>query len=491
MFSFFRNNFPPKIGFWVGLLVLFITQLIPATAEFSVEQKRMLAITLLMAIWWMTEALPLGITALLPLILYPLFGIMKSSAVAPHYMDHLVFLFLGGFLIAIALQEWQLHRRFALFILSVLGINHRNIVLAFMFVSASLSMWISNTATAIMMLPIAVAVIRQMEEKLENHSLFASVILLGIAYSCSIGGIATLIGTPPNIIFSGIFQKFFPENPTISFVHWMTYMLPLSLILFFVIWGYLSFIILRKRDLPQLQSREYFRNQYKALGDLSVPQKRVLGIFLSTAVLWIFRSDIQTGFATIPGWPRIFNLQNQIQDSTIAIGMAVLLFIVQVSQNSGKRGLLQLKNLFEVPWDILLLFGGGFALASGIQETGLGAVLGQQLEFLGQLPSWLMLFLLTLTITFLTELTSNTAVATTILPVAAALSIQLGTDPMLIMLPVTIASSCAFMLPVATPPNAIIFGSRYVPISRMVTIGFALNLLVAVCISVYFYFLLA
>ena len=451
----------------------------------------MLAITLLMAIWWMTEALPLGITALLPLILYPLFGIMKTNAVAPHYMDHLVFLFLGGFLIAIALQEWQLHRRFALFILSVLGSNQRNIILAFMFVSATLSMWISNTATAIMMLPIAIAVIRQMEENIGKQSIFASVILLGVAYSCSIGGIATLIGTPPNIIFSGIFQKFFPEISTISFVQWMGYMLPLSLLLFFLIWVYLAFIILRKRDLPQLQSRDYFRNQYRELGSLSVPQKRVLGIFLSTAVLWIFRSDIETGLITIPGWPRLLNLQKQIQDSTIAIGMAVLLFIMHVSQDSGKRGLLQIKNLFEVPWDILLLFGGGFALAGGIQETGLSVVLGQQLEFLGELPAWLMLFFLTLFIAFLTELTSNTAVATTILPVAAALSIQLGTDPMLIMLPVTIASSCAFMLPVATPPNAIIFGSRYIPISRMVKIGFMLNLIVAMCISAYFYLLLA
>jgi sodium-dependent dicarboxylate transporter 2/3/5 len=482
--------FPPKYGFWLGLLAFLAVNLNPWKTEFSPAQTNMLSIALLMAIWWTTEALPLGITALIPLFLYPVMGIMKTSAVAPNYMNHLVFLFLGGFLIAIAIQEWQLHQRFALFTLSFLGSNIRNIILAFMTVSAILSMWISNTATAILMMPIAVAVIKQLREKPQGKNMFAAVLLLAVAYSCSIGGISTLIGTPPNIIFSGIYSKIFPDLLPISFVQWMFYMLPLSFILFIVVWSYLTFLILKKRDYPFIHSRHFFRDQYKELGALTMPQKWVTGIFLLTALLWFFRSDIQIGTVVIPGWPRLVNLYDFIQDSTVAMAMAVLLFIIHVSTESKRRGLLQVKNLFEVPWDILLLFGGGFALAGGIQHTGLGAVLGQKLEFLGQMSLWLMLFFLSLSIAFLTELTSNTAIATTVLPVTAALTIQLEIDPLLLMLPVTIASSCAFMLPVATPPNAIIFGSRYIHISQMVKIGFVLNLMAAFAISTYFYIIL-
>jgi sodium-dependent dicarboxylate transporter 2/3/5 len=218
-----------------------------------------------------------------------------------------------------------------------------------------------------------------------------------------------------------------------------------------------------------------------------MPQKWTLGIFLLTATLWIFRSDIQLGYFLVPGWPRLLGFEDFIQDSTVAMGMAVLLFIIQVKINKEKRGLLQVKHLSQVPWDILLLFGGGFALASGIQQTGLGTVLGQKLIFLSSLPMWLMLFLVTLSIAFLTELTSNTAVATTILPIVAALTIELQIDPLVLMLPVTIASSCAFMLPVATPPNAIVFGSRYIRISQMVKIGLILNLLASLAIATYFY----
>ncbi len=479
------------LGFWSGLFFFFIAFFLPTSSEFTVAARNMLAVTMLMAIWWMSEALPLGVTALLPLVCYPILGIMKTSIVSGNYTNHLVFLFLGGFIIASAIQKWQLHRRFALFTISLLGANTRKIVLAFMLSSAVLSMWISNTATALMMLPIAISVIQHFRDEhiinQDYQNKFAIVLLLGIAYASSIGGMATLIGTPPNIIFSGIYEKYFPELSSFSFIRWSFYILPLSAILFSIIWLYLAFIILYQKVVSETHSIQYFKQKYKDLGSLNKSQKKVLIVFLTTAFLWIFRTEINLGTFIIPGWPSLLGLQDMIQDSTIAIGMAILLYIIPSNEKRKKSALLELRNLLEIPWDILLLFGGGFALADGIQKTGLAAFLGQQLQFTGELPLWVMLFAFALSIALFTEITSNTAVATTFLPITAGLAINLNMNPLIIMLPVTIASSCAFMLPVSTPPNAIVFGTRLIPIKEMVKIGAALNVLVALIISFYFY----
>ncbi len=478
-------------GFWSGLILFFVALLIPVSDTLNVSERNMIAITLLMAIWWMSEALPLAVTSLLPLALYPLLGIMKTGEVAPNYSNHLVFLFMGGFIIAIALQEWKLHKRFALFTIALIGNNARRMILAFMLATALLSMWISNTATAIMMLPIGLAVIGQIYDSKTGGSAapnrFGTILMLGIAYSASIGGIGTLIGTPPNVVFAGIYEKYFPSLPEITFVRWMIYAIPLVVLLFIALWFYLTHIAIRKKDLPVMKEKSYFKTKLKELGTMTVPQKWVLWIFVTTALLWIFRSDIQLGFVTIRGWPNLFGLQNVIQDSTIAVGMAILLFTIPVRDNNKIRNLLTLKNLMELPWDILILFGGGFALADGIQKTGLAEYLGQHLVFLQGLSFFPMLFVLTISISFLTEFTSNTAVATTLLPIFAALSIELKMSPLLIMLPATVAASCAFMLPVATPPNAIVFGSRYVPIKKMVRVGFVFNFISALIVSAYFY----
>lgn len=477
-------------GFWLGLVVFFLFWRGNLFSGLTPVQVNMLALATLMGIWWMTEAVPLFVTALLPLALYPVLGIMKTGQVSPNYGHHLVFLFLGGFIIAIALQEWELHRRFALKTISLIGNNPRRIILSFMFSTAALSMWISNTATTIMMLPIALAVIKQIQgegkENQPSRSMFGTVLLLGIAYSASVGGIATLIGTPPNLVLSGVYSKYFPDYPEITFVRWMIMALPLSILLFLVIWLYLTRVVLRKSDLPAMSDREYFVREYRKLGRMSGAQKRVLILFLVTALLWIFRADLKLGFVTIPGWPHWLGMQGKIQDSTIAVGMAILYFIFP---GEGKREtLLNWKQILQLPWDILLLFGGGFALADGIQKTGLGAYVGHQLQFLAHLPVWGMLFLLALAVALLTEFTSNTAVATTILPILAAASIDMGVHPMIIMVPATVAASCAFMLPVATPPNAIVFGSRYIRIQTMVRIGMAVILFSAIIVSTYFYF---
>ncbi len=486
-----KNALPISWGFWLGILIFIAVLLFPFPADFPVVQQKMLAVVLLMGVWWMSEALPLAVTALLPLVLYPVLGIMKTGGVSPNYTHHLVFLFMGGFIIAQALQEWELHRRFALFTIAILGTNPRRVILAFMLATAVLSMWISNTATAIMMLPIGMAVIRQIQGREEDegpvYSPFGMILMLGIAYSASIGGLATLIGTPPNVVFSGIYGKYFPDMAEITFAGWMGMVLPLSVILFVVLWFYLGRVVLKRRDLPKLQQKQMFVEKYRELGRMNGYQRTVLIIFIITAVLWLSRADIELGFVTIPGWPKLLGLEKFIQDSTIAIGMALLLFIIPVKDRTDRKALLNWKSILKLPWDILLLFGGGFALAEGIQSTGLADFLGKQLQFLGNLPPLLMLFVLAICLSFLTEFTSNTAVATTMLPILAALSIDLNMNPLIIMLPATVATSCAFMLPVATPPNAIVFGSRYIPIRKMVKIGVFLNIATAAVMSVYFY----
>ncbi|MEJ2536832.1 MAG: SLC13 family permease [Calditrichia bacterium] len=485
--------FKDRWGAWIGIVLFIAILFLPTSEQFTPEKRNMLAIVGLMAVWWMTETLPLGVTALLPLILYPILGIMNTEKVAPNYMHHLVFLFMGGFIIAIALQKWQLHRRFALFVISYIGTNPKKIILAFMLVSAVLSMWISNTATAVMMLPIGLAVIFQLqdessreENKIDNFSI---VLMLGIAYACSIGGISTLIGTPPNIIFSGIYGKFFPNEIPISFIQWMIYVLPLTIVIFIVVWLYLVHYVLKNEKLPQTVSIHYFRDELKKLGKFNRSQIWVLIIFGFTALLWIFKANLTLGSFTLYGWPHFVGLDGKIQDSTIAIGMAILLFMIPSHERAKQPTLLDIKDLSKIPWDILLLFGGGFALAEGIRVTGLAEYIGKQMEFLQGLHPFVLIFVITISIIFITEFTSNTAVATTILPIIAVISIDLNIHAMMIMLPATIAASCAFMLPVATPPNASVYGSRYVPIQKMVKTGFWLNIISASLAAIYFYFL--
>ena len=483
--------FPPIWGFWIGIAVFILALIYPLAAALPAAAQHMLAIVLLMIAWWISEAIPLGVTALLPLVLYPLLRIMPTSKVAPNYTDHLIFLFLGGFLISIALQEWQLHKRFALFTLAILGNNPRKILWAMMLSSGMISMWLSNTATVLMLLPICLALIHQLQEESDQFKdgtfKFAAVLLLAIAYGSSIGGIATPVGTPPNIIFLGIYAKFFPDSPSLSFFQWMLYMTPLSIFLLIFVWCYLGFVVLRKKDLPLTRSKLHFREKYRELGSLNVAQKWVLGIFFLTAILWIFRSEIDLEFYTFPGWPALLGLEDYIQDSTIAMGMSILLFVVQVPDASQRVPLLKLQNIFQIPWDIVLLFGGGFALAEGIQQSGLAEFIGSKLQFLNNFSPWLVLYLLTLSATIFTEFTSNTSVATTLLPITAVLASSIHFNPMFLMVPVTIACSCAFMLPVSTPPNAIVFGTRYIPIKIMAGIGAILVLTISFLVSLYFY----
>lgn len=482
-------------GLWLGLLLFLYFLKFPVDSELNPLAQRQFAIAVLMAVWWMTEATPLAVTSLLPLILYPLLGITKTADISPNYMNHLIFLFMGGFFIAEAIQKWGLHRRFALTTIYLMGKNINRLIMSFMLVAAFMSMWISNTATAIMLMPIGIAVIRQLKDNEDSYEprarSFETVLMLAIAYGSSIGGTATLIGTPPNLVFAGIYRKFFADQPEIYFSQWIVLILPLSALLLSIAFLYLTRLFLKKENLPEVKNRKFLKQEIEAMGKLSPQQKRVLTVFLATAFLWIFRRDIALGALTIPGWADLIGLGDQIQDSTIAIAMAVLLFIIPGERNgeSGKSHLLVLRDFGKIPWDILLLFGGGFALAEGIQSTGLADYLAQSLRFISHFPLPLLLLVICLSITFLTEITSNTAVATTFLPVLATFTAHTDIPPLVLMLPATIAASCAFMLPVATPPNAIVFGTRYITLKNMVSVGFALNLISAATIMAYFLFL--
>ncbi len=475
-------------GLWLGLAVFGYLLHFPIDTNLPLEAQRMFALAVFMGILWMTEAIPVSVTALLPLVMFPLLGIAKTSAISTNYAHHLIFLFLGGFFIAAAMQKWELHKRFAVNVLYWVGKTPHRLVLAFMLATAFLSMWISNTATTIMILPIGLAVIKRMEGEKLQAGAFGSVLMLGIAYSASIGGMGTLIGTPPNLVFSAVYKKFFPQLPEVGFTEWMLYIIPLTVLLFVITYFYLTRLFLTRRVLKDItMDRQVVIKEKRSLGKMTTPELRVLILFAVTAVLWIFRSDIQIGNFVLPGWPHWVGLGGQIQDSTIAIGMAILLFVLPAGVNDPEKvTLLHWKDILTIPWDILLLFGGGLALADGIQRTGLSEYFAQQFSFIIHLPPVVFITLITLSVAFLTEFTSNTAVATTVLPILAAVAQQFQMSPLIIMLPATIAASCAFMLPVATPPNAIVFSSRYISIKQMVKIGVGLIFIASVVNGLYF-----
>ncbi len=496
-----------KVVLLVGGLGLFILMLaMPTPDGVSPEGQRMAAVAALMALWWVGEVVPLAVTALMPLILYPLLGILPSKGVAPHYTNHLVFLFMGGFMIALAMEKWNFHKRIALVIIRFIGTSPSRIILGFMVATAFLSMWISNTATTMMMLPVAMAVVKQIasqasikgernestRHKVEHH--FGLALMLGLAYSASIGGVGTLIGTPPNIVFAGFYKNSFPDQPDITFLQWMVVALPIVIIFLPLVWVYLCRWVTRVpiRDIEVGDGAEnLIADELNALGPMQRAEKFVAVIFLMTALLWIFRKPIDLGSLTLPGWSSLFPWGGYIHDSTVAMFMGLVLMLVPVGfprgmERDGKLEYFALdwKTVQEkLPWGILLLFGGGFALAAGFKSTGLDMWIGQQLSGIQALPIWMIILTLCLGITFLTAFTSNTATATMILPVIAGAAVMMDTHPLLLMVPVTISASFAFMMPVATPPNAIVFGSGWVTIPQMTRAGFFLNFLGAALVT--------
>ncbi len=477
-----RYGFRQRTGLVLGLAFFALIIFLPIEIH-SPAAKKTLAIAVLMATWWVTEALPIPAVSLLPLALFPALGIMESSEVASQYGHRLIFLFMGGFLIAVAMQKWDLHKRIALYIIRSIGTGPKQIVLGFMVASGFLSMWISNTATTMMMAAIGLAVVSylataseeepQVEGKLQTN--FGVALMLGIAYSCSIGGMGTIIGSPPNALLVAFLESNF--NQTISFLDWLIVGLPIVVILLPVAWWYLTNISspIRLETIPG--GEELINEKLQKLGPMGKGEERVLAIFILTAILWIIRSFLITPYLPMVG------------DATIAIAMSILLFLIPVNLEKGEFAL-DWDWAVKIPWGTLILFGGGLALAKGIEETGLAIWVAEKLDKFTHLP---LLFFLLVTITLmvsLTNLTSNTGTAAMMLPVLVPLAQTMGIDFLTLALPAIIAVSGAFILPVATPPNAIVFGTGHVSIPQMVKNGAGLNVVVLVIVTLFGYFAL-
>lgn len=467
----------------IGLLIFFGIILFVDLDPNKPEVTYTAAIAFLMAFWWISEALPIGVTSLLPILLFPMLGVLDGKSISNAYINYVIFLFIGGFIMALAMEKWNLHKRIALKILSIVGGSPFMILFGFMFSSAFLSMWMSNTATAMMMLPIAFSVNSALEEvhgegKTER---FSSGLLLSIAYACSIGGIATLVGTPPNLSFLRIFEIIFPNAPEISFGQWITFALPIAFLMFIFTLFFLYLLFKPKEKLKTLH-KSFFKDQYIALGKFSLEQKRVLILFVILAFLWVFRKSINLGFMTTPGWSSLFKNPNFINDGTVAIFMAVLLFIIPSSKKN--EGLVNWEITQKIPWHIVFLFGGGFALAKGFLDSGLSTYIGNILASAGHFSPTFLVASLTGMMSLLTEFTSNTATTEMMLPIISGLAIQLKINPLLIMIPVTLAASMAFMFPIATPPNAIVFGTGRLSMISMIKTGFFINLFAIVIITI-------
>ncbi len=476
-----------RAGLILGLLLFFVTALFDFEPG-NPAGTRMAAVALLMATWWITEAIPLFATALLPLVLFPLLGIERGGVTAPIYFNSTIVLFLGGFMIALTMEKWNLHRRIALTIIRAIGGGPERIVLGFMVAASLLSMWISNTATAIMMVPIGLAIVLEMEKDFgtEDTHPFSVGVMLAIGYACTVGGIATLVGTPPNLSFVRIFQITFPDAPAITFGQWIFMALPISLVMLGMAWLLITKVFFRVPEHVTVD-REVVERQAEALGPVSFEEKAVLTVFVLTAVLWVFRLPIQLGFISIPGWGQLLPFPGLIDDGTVAIAMASLLFLIPSRTPGASYPTLAGKDVIpRLPWNIVLLFGGGFALAHGFQATGLSSLVGNQFAGLAGVPPFVVIVMLCLALTFLTELTSNTATTEMILPILASVAVATNIHPLMLMIPATLSASCAFMMPVATPPNAIIFGSDRVRIPEMARIGIVLNFAGVLVISVTF-----
>lgn len=444
----------------------------------------------IMAGFWIFEILPIAVTSMFPLILFPLFNIMDMKLTSSYYGKPIIFLFLGGFLLAFGLQESGLHKRIALNIIHRIGSNPIRLVLGFMLASGFLSMWISNTASVMVMIPIALSIVEQAKEsdsQNENVGLFALSLMLSIAYAADIGGMGTIIGTPPNLVFLELYTELFPQNDPVGFLDWMIMALPVSIIFMTVGWVLLTRVIFNLSRVKLFDRTDVVANQLKALGKMRHDEKFAGLIFLIAALLWITGSDITlTDSFGFRGWRSWLNLPH-VSDASIAIGAAILLFVIP-SRMKGKKTLLDWNIRKRVPWGILLLFGGGFAIAGSFEVSGLSTLIGELFTRFDFSSPIMLVGLINTVLTFLTELTSNTAMANLILPILAEASVALDMDPRLLMIPATLSASCAFMTPIASPTQAIIFGTGYVSIKQMIKAGIWFNIAGILIVTLVFIF---
>ncbi|VAV91609.1 Sodium-dependent anion transporter family [hydrothermal vent metagenome] len=462
-----------KVGLILGLLFLALPMVVAPPTGMSLMAWHTSGIAMLLAAWWATEVLPIPITSLLPLLLFPALEVMTMAESAAPYARPTIFLLLGGFIIATALARWNLHRRLALNILVRVGDNPTALIGGFMAATAIMSMWISNTASTIMMIPIALSLATEVvRDHSKQHQGFVLCLVLGIAYAASIGGLGTPIGTPPNLFVVSFMRENYDIE--ISFLTWMTFGIPTVIIMVPVAWYVLTrwAYPFNLSDAPVAQ--DMLQEELRDMGPMTVAQKRVAMVFLLVAASWILRVPTQKNFEILL-W---------VNDAMIAVGGAALLFIVPSGCGQDKgSALLDWDTANRIPWGVLLLFGGGLSLAAGVKTSGLAVWLGTAMAALGTMPLILMVLSLVALVVFLTELTSNTATVATLLPVLAALSASTGIDPMMLFAPVALSASCAFMLPVATAPNAVIYSTGKVTIPQMANAGFRLNLVAIIVVT--------
>ncbi len=465
-----------QVGLVLGCLLPVLLLLFGRMGD-SETITAMAAVAVMMSVFWITEAIPLAATALIPLAVYPLFGISTSKAVAGQYMNSTVFLLIGGFMIALAMQRWNLHKRIALTVLSFFGVRPQMLLLGFMAVTAGLSMWISNTATTLVMLPIALAILSRYEDFLspqQNYRLTVG-LLLSIAYSASIGGMMTLVGTAPNLVFSRVYEMV--AGVSVGFSQWMMVAVPVGVAMLVLVAITMMAIFLRGCPTPR-GLENIIEEERKRLGPMRYEEKVVLIVFLMTAFLWITRKGISIQGHLLQGWSDKLGLGGWVDDGSVAIAMALILFFIPArSEAEEKTTVLDEKVFSQLPWSVVVLFGGGFALAFGFSESGLSAHLASQLQGLKGVALPVVVLAVTSVMTMLTELTSNTATTQLVLPILQSASIVLDIKPAFLMVPATLAASCAFMFPVATPPNAIIFGSGRVKVMEMVRVGVIVNIM--------------
>lgn len=472
-----------RLGLVGGGVAFLLIGLAPSPEGLPVAAQWTAATGVLMATWWLSEALPPAVTAMAPIVLLPLAGAMRADEITLSYASETNLLFLGGLMIAMAVERWNLHRRMALWIIHSFGRTPSGLVFGFMAATGAISAWISNAATTMMMLPIAMAVLAHFHD--DNPALereLAPPLLLSIAHAATIGGIATIVGTPPNAVFVGQMAKLFPEAPPIGFLQWMMLGVPVALVLLPLTWLYLVRIASPLWTRNAVLDRGAIAGQRAALGPMNISERRVMIVFAATAALWMLRSPIDAGAISLPGWSQLLSQPRFAGDSTVAVGMAMVLFLIPSGRVPGER-LLDWPSAVKLPWGVLVLLGGGFALADATRATGLAEWIGSGLGSIGQVSALVKVAVLCLTITFLTEVMTNTALTTIMMPVLAASAVAAGTDPLLLMIPCTLSASLGFMMPSGTAPNAIVFSSGYLTVRYMARVGFALNLLSIIVVT--------
>lgn len=469
-----------NIGLYLGPALFIFTRYVLELEGLSDQGNAVLACTLWVATWWITEAMPIAATSLLPIIIFPLTGALPLDVTSSSYGHQFIFLYLGGFILALSIEKWNLHKRIALNIIKWIGSDMRKIILGYMIATAFLSMWISNTATAVMMLPIGIAIVKQMKDLKstpeDENLMFGKALMLSIAFSASIGGMATLIGTPTNLVFAGVVKELYGIE--ISFLDWIKLGLPISLMLLYISWVYLTRVAFKFKGTKFEEGQVEINRQLKELGKMSYEEKIVLFVFTFTGFAWISRTFFLNIF--IPN----------LDDSIIALMSGLCLFLFNSKSTEKTQKIMLWEDAVKLPWGILLLFGSGLAIASAFQASGLASWIADKMVQLNGFPIFIILLVIIAVVNFLTEITSNVATTAMLLPILAPTAVILGVHPYLLMVGATLAASCAFMLPVATPPNAVVFGSNYLKISDMVKVGIVMNFISIIIVFLMVYFVL-